>query len=375
MYSVTSYNGTSLPHKTLCFTFDDGPGKHTLSIAHYLYEHGIRATFFIVGKYAYHHPEILLQLKNWNHLIGNHTYEHPDMPYYVSVNGNVQDQIMRTDAVITPFIDSTIYFRAPYGKWTAEVAAELNANLPCAANHLGPIHWDIGGVDCWYWQTGKSVEAAVEAYFKDIKDKGRGIVVFHDDTADMDYVKPANQTLQLLQQLVPQLKAQGYKFARLDEVKDIKVASQEQLKFNIQTHNGKYLYLNNNTTIGVSVKASVFSIKFTGYGKAILKAENNNYLAFANNTDVLIASVLKDAAASFDYIPVTNNRFMLRATTGHYLVVNADGICSASAPYMRLAHTFSYLPVNLPAKTKITFKEKVQLFKKRVAFIKSKIAG
>lgn len=375
MYAINQYNGTSLPNKTLCFTFDDGPGKHTLSIAKYLFGQGIQATFFVVGKYAYHHPEILLQLKNWNHLIGNHTYEHPDMPYYVSVNGNVQDQILRTDAVINPFINTSIYFRAPYGKWSAEVAAELNANLLCTANHFGPIHWDIGGVDCWYWQTGKSVEAAVDAYLKDIAEKGRGIVVFHDDIADMDYVKPANKTLELLQQLVPQLKAQGYTFARLDEVEDIKAASQEHLKFNIQTNKGKFLNLNNNATIGVSAKASVFSIEFVGYGKALLKAENNNYLAFVSNTDVVNALATKQNAAVFDYIPVTNNRYMLRATTGHYLVVNSAGVFSASAPYMRLAHTFSYLPVNLPAKTKKAFKEKVQLFKKQVAFIKSKIAG
>lgn len=52
-----------------------------------------RPRFFVVGKYAFHHPGILQALKEMNHLIGNHTYEHPDLPYYVSVNGDIIDQV------------------------------------------------------------------------------------------------------------------------------------------------------------------------------------------------------------------------------------------------------------------------------------------
>jgi len=375
MYAINQYNGALLPNKTLCFTFDDGPGSHTLSIARYLFEQGIPATFFVVGKYAYHHPEILKQLTAWGHLIGNHTYEHPDMPYYVSVNGNIQDQIMRTDAVIKPYINNTIYFRAPYGKWTPEVAAELNANPLCAVNHLGPIHWDIGGVDCWYWQTGKSVDDALAAYIKDISDKGKGIVVFHDEIADMDYVKPANKTLQLLQQLVPQLKAEGYSFTRLDEIDNIKEASQQKLMFAINTNNGKHLSLSNHGAIAIKGNAAAFTMEFATSGKVIIEVVNHDYLTFAEGSDKIVASAPKNAAALFDYIPVTNNCFMLRATTGHYLAVGANSMLAASAPFMRQAGVFSYVPVNLPVKAKLTVIEKLQLFKKRIAFIKSKLAG
>jgi peptidoglycan/xylan/chitin deacetylase (PgdA/CDA1 family) len=374
MYAINTYTGSSLPHKVLCLTFDDGPGEHTLPIAQYLFEQDIRATFFVVGKYAIHHPEILQQLKNWNHIIANHTYEHPDMPYYVSVNGNVQDQIMRTDAVIKPYIDTTTYFRAPYGKWTPEVAAGLNASLQSTVNHLGPIHWDIAGVDCWYWQTGKDINSAVDAYLKDIAEKGRGIVVFHDEIADMDYVKPANKTLQLLQQLVPQLKQQGYTFTGLDEIETIKQAAQQHLNFKIEVDR-KYLSLNSDNNFTQTGEPSIFNLEFTAYGKVIITVENNLYIGFLKDGYMIKAGFEKNMAAVFDYIPVTNNRFMLRATTGNYLFLDSSKVLTAGAPYMRQAGIFSYIPVNLPAKTKLSAGEKIKLFKKRLAFIRSKLAG
>ena len=50
--------GSALPYKTVCLTFDDGPGQpiyknngpKTLMIAEYLHNEGIIATFFMVGK-------------------------------------------------------------------------------------------------------------------------------------------------------------------------------------------------------------------------------------------------------------------------------------------------------------------------------------
>ncbi|RYE19715.1 MAG: polysaccharide deacetylase family protein, partial [Sphingobacteriaceae bacterium] len=179
MYATHSINGAHLPHKTLCLTYDDGPGVHTLAIAQFLYEQQIRATFFVVGKYAVEQQATLAQLQAMGHIIGNHTYDHPDLPYYVSINGDVQNQVLRTDAVIKPFVNQPTFFRVPYGKWSVEVANELNSNLLCAVNHFGPIHWDIAGIDCYYWQLEKSVAETVESYRNTIREVGKGIVVMH----------------------------------------------------------------------------------------------------------------------------------------------------------------------------------------------------
>ena len=114
MYEEKPFTGSDLPSKTLCLTYDDGPGKDTLRIAEFLHEQNIRATFFVVGKYAIHAHQVLERVSSLGHLIGNHTYEHPDMPYYLSENGDVINQVLRTDSIIKKYVDGkTVFFATP----------------------------------------------------------------------------------------------------------------------------------------------------------------------------------------------------------------------------------------------------------------------
>lgn len=371
MFTTQPLSGSSLPPKTLCFTFDDGPGENTLAIAKYLFKEGIPATFFVVGKYAIHHPEVLDTLIKWNHTVGNHTYDHPDLPYYVSVNGDIQDQILRTETVLPSFDNETIYFRAPYGKWSSEVAAELNSNLLSALNYVGPIHWDVGGVDCWYWQQGKSVEDALEAYLVDIRKADKGIVVFHDEIADMDYLKPANKTLELLKQLVPKLKILGYSFVSLETIDSIQEAASRKLQFELSISQGKSLVLSPEGNIALSRSGSFFSMQKVGNGKVLLLIDKH-YISLSEN-QLVSTTADKDAAAIFDYIPVRNNRFMLRCTSGKFLKIDEMQMLSATAPFMRTAAIFNYIPTNLEANTRLTLREKLLLMKKGLLFVKSKL--
>src|ERR1035438_4204841 len=105
MYRVEPYTGAGLPSKCLCLTYDDGPGKHTYDIARFLSDQNIQATFFVVGKYAFHHQDILEKIAMLGHLVGNHTYDHPDMPYYLSINGDVNNQVLKTDAIIKKYVN------------------------------------------------------------------------------------------------------------------------------------------------------------------------------------------------------------------------------------------------------------------------------
>ncbi len=380
MYSIDSFTGSDLPDKALCITFDDGPGKDTYDIGKFLFEEGIQATFFVVGKYAYEHPEILQSLKDFGHLIANHTYEHPDMPYYRSINGNVQDQILRTDTVIRKYINSSItYFRSPYGKWSKEVASDLNSNLMTALNHVGPIRWDMGGIDCYYWQLDRSVEDAYSDYLKEITEKRKGIVLFHDEIADMDYVKPKNKTLQLLKLLIPHLKTEGYVFVGLEAINSIKNASKEKLLFKLKTQKNNYLSYKESDLIILSSRVanrnSEFTIEGLSHGKVVIKSSNNLYLNIRSeqNNIVLADRIEVDETCTFDLITVFDNQFILRAINGNYLTFNKKQQLVADAPYMRNSEIFTYLPLNQPQKKTLSFNQKLALTKKRFLFIKSKI--
>jgi len=61
----------------IALTFDDGPNPFwTPKILEVLDEYGIKATFFVLGKWAQKYREIVKETFNRGHLIGNHTYSH-----------------------------------------------------------------------------------------------------------------------------------------------------------------------------------------------------------------------------------------------------------------------------------------------------------
>ena len=52
--------------------------KHIDNILETLSEHGVHATFFITGRVAEKHPEILQKICKHDHEIGSHSYAHGD---------------------------------------------------------------------------------------------------------------------------------------------------------------------------------------------------------------------------------------------------------------------------------------------------------
>ncbi|HEX8279590.1 MAG TPA: polysaccharide deacetylase family protein [Segetibacter sp.] len=382
MYREAPYTGEELEPKCLCLTYDDGPGKNTYEIAKFLHEQEIQATFFVVGKYAIHYDEILKEVSAMGHLIANHTYEHPDLPYYLSRNGDVQNQIIRTDAVIRNYNKkSTIYFRSPYGKWSREVAKELNTNLLSNVGHIGPIYWDIAGIDCYYWKTGVSVEEAVQKYLQDIREKDHGVVVMHDEIADMDFLKIKNKTLELTKQLIPILKTEGYKFVRLDEIESIKKDASKLLSVTLKTSGGKFLYLSDNSTIQTNQKksssVSEFGVRDLGNGQFAFNASNGLFLSFNPSHGNLIEANAKEIKEyeTFDLIPLYSNKVLLRANNGNYLKIETtqSGSIAASSEFMRGGEIFTIMPTGLSEKRKFSLIKEIRSLKRQFLYIKSKI--
>jgi peptidoglycan/xylan/chitin deacetylase (PgdA/CDA1 family) len=381
MYEEKPFTGADLPSKTLCLTYDDGPGKDTYEIASFLHKQNIKATFFVVGKYAIDEVDVLEKVSSLGHLIGNHTYEHPDMPYYLSENGDVIDQVLRTDAIIKKFVDSkTIFFRSPYGKWSKEVANELNLNLLSSLNHVGPINWDVGGIDCFFWKNGKSVEDTVQRYLHDIMQVDKGIVVMHDEIADMEYLKKENLTLELTKQLIPLLKSKGYQFVRLDEIDSIQKKAAEVDKYTLQCTDGKYVGLageNNSVTVGNLQNSSFnkFQIVVLKKGRVALLASNGFFLSLSeNDCSISATSSEVNELESFDLIPISLNNIMLRAYNGNYLTKEkGSGNVVATAPFMRGGEIFTCSPVGVQTKVNTNLAARYKTITRKIAYIESKI--
>jgi peptidoglycan/xylan/chitin deacetylase (PgdA/CDA1 family) len=58
-------------------TFDDGPdAEATPALLRVLARRGVRATFFLIGERAAHHPELVRAMAAEGHEIGNHSWHH-----------------------------------------------------------------------------------------------------------------------------------------------------------------------------------------------------------------------------------------------------------------------------------------------------------
>ena len=219
MFSEQKITGKYLAPKTLCLTFDDGPGAETPQIAEFLFKQGISATFFVSGIFAKQYPEMLATLVKTKHVIANHTYNHPRLPKFFKEGGDVLSEITLTEDQIADYINGdTIYFRPPYNDWLPEIASTLNSTLKSKFKYLGPFHGEIDGSDWAYWEKGAGPEECAESYMNEIRKSGNGIILMHDSCADNEVIKRNNRTYETIKIIIPQLKKEGYKFVGLDEV-------------------------------------------------------------------------------------------------------------------------------------------------------------
>jgi len=212
---------------TVSLTFDDGPGIHTHAVLDALKAYDVRATFFIVGTMARAHPELLVKIAADGHLLANHTASHKRLTrrrYSRSPNLLI-DQIREVNDLIARHMvpGETLFFRAPYGAWKERHAIVLNED-PVLKYYVGPIYWDVGGQtyvdgegyvvasadwDCWH--RGWTAETCAKGYLREIERKDGGVVLMHCINA---------KAAALVEAVVPELIAQGFKFVRLDEVKE-----------------------------------------------------------------------------------------------------------------------------------------------------------
>ncbi|MDB4934140.1 MAG: polysaccharide deacetylase [Labilithrix sp.] len=234
--STTNIYGTSLPAKTLAFTFDDGPGARTTELSAYLAGQGIRAAFFVNGKMLGDGTAVLGQLVADGHVVANHTQTHTSLTGR-STGGmplttqQVIDEVTQTDTLIAPFVPANRFlFRAPYGDFDAQSAAAIEGSP--MEKYVGPINWDIGDHmgpaqaadwDCWISGADSTVltpQQCGDRYVAEIDSVGRGVVLMHDPYFIAD--DPAHGgTVDMVKYVVPILKAKGYTFVRIDAVPDI----------------------------------------------------------------------------------------------------------------------------------------------------------
>lgn len=127
--------------REIALTFDDGPNDpHTLRLLDILAQHNVRATFFLIGQFVRQRPQIVRQIRNSGHLLGNHTMTHPVLLGLSPME--IREQLAGCNASIEDATGEPVrFFRPPHGARCQRVlhtAAELE---------LIPVMWNVTGRD------------------------------------------------------------------------------------------------------------------------------------------------------------------------------------------------------------------------------------
>jgi peptidoglycan-N-acetylglucosamine deacetylase len=178
------------------------PPEATERILSALFDAGIRATFFVQGRWASAYPERARAVADHGHLVGNHSHYHARFSF-LSPKG-IREDLARAEAAIveTAGVDPKPWFRLPFGDGDGDVSlAEVLASV--GYHHEG---WDVDPND---WDPARS-PGDVE------QDVVEGVLAVGDGAIVLLHAWPTT-TVEALPHILHRLRAEGAEFVGLDE--------------------------------------------------------------------------------------------------------------------------------------------------------------
>lgn len=107
--------------RELALTFDDGPNSAwTPRLLDMLASHDVPATFFLMGSRAKAEPALVRRLVAEGHLIGNHSWSHPNLAK--CPEKRIHEELVQTNDTLEQITGEPVrYFRPPFGAWRPAV--------------------------------------------------------------------------------------------------------------------------------------------------------------------------------------------------------------------------------------------------------------
>jgi peptidoglycan/xylan/chitin deacetylase (PgdA/CDA1 family) len=137
--------------KTVALTFDDGPGPTTPGIIAVLRRLGVPATFFNIGQNAAAYPSLVRAEAADGYLVGNHTWNHPDMPALSASRQAAElDEASAEQESLIGW--GPCAFRPPYGNYNATtLALARQRGLKAWLWSVDTEDWKADGSSSSYW--------------------------------------------------------------------------------------------------------------------------------------------------------------------------------------------------------------------------------
>ena len=193
----------------VALTFDDGPDPTwTPRILDILRREHVPATFFVIGRHAEAFPHLVRREAADGHLIGNHTWSHPDLATTSKVFADAE--MVGTGALIETLTGKRPrLMRFPYGAETDSDGAgggEQDAAGVAKRFGLDVIGWNDDSLD-WTTPGTSAIVSRTEAGARE-----HTVVLMHDGGGDR------SQTVAALPTVIRDLKARGYIFTTPDRM-------------------------------------------------------------------------------------------------------------------------------------------------------------
>lgn len=180
--------------KKAALTFDDGPNpESTGAILTILKKYKAKATFFVLGSRVEFYPELVEQIVQEGHQVGNHTWSHKDLTKLPP--GEITKEIDLTAAAVEAAAGvSPVAVRPPYGATNKQVNDLLG---------IEPVLWTIDTMD-WKSHDPKAISGIVKKEAKD-----GAIILMHDIH---------HTTVLALEELIVSLQKEGYELVTVDDL-------------------------------------------------------------------------------------------------------------------------------------------------------------
>ncbi|WP_418960440.1 polysaccharide deacetylase family protein [Streptomyces tritici] len=179
--------------RSMVLTFDDGPDpRYTPGILRTLRRYDCRAMFFVCGEMAVENQDLLREMADDGHVVGNHSWSHPLIPKLPP--SRIRDELGSTSDVIDRTLGAApLWYRAPFGAWNRhsfEIGAELG---------MEPLAWTVDTLDWKEPGTGFIVDRVLDGA------EPGAIVLSHDAGGDR------SQSVAALKRYLPALLDAGYR--------------------------------------------------------------------------------------------------------------------------------------------------------------------
>lgn len=207
-----TFTGLQPGVRKLALTYDDGPNDpHTLRLLEVLARHNVKATFFLIGRNVNQRPDIVRELVQAGHVVGNHTFSHPNLIFASALRTRMQLQDCE-QALRDAGGEHSRLFRPPFGgrrPGTLRIARMLG---------LEPVMWNVTG---WDWR-GKPAEYVVGRVSQQVR--GGNVILLHDGGHEA-FGADRSQTVIATDCLIARYKSEGYEFVTVPEMMGKKAVS------------------------------------------------------------------------------------------------------------------------------------------------------